>query len=436
MLSGFQNRGSSSGSVSKSAGIPASGFLPTLGAIPSAAGVQISQGTAIGVSTVYACVMQRARDFARCTPRILSLEDGRSGDKNTDHYLAKILRRPNWVQTWFEFALQMHVALLLRNNAYAVILRRPDGTPQYLIPVNPDNVMVLEASDGQVFYNVNRQGLFQMAALRDHPVSIPEEDVLHLRGLAFNMLVGVSTIGIARDAIGLAMGLEQQSSRFMQNGARPSGVLQSKGKLNKDSAERLRDQWDSMRSGIQNAGRTAVLEEGTEWKPMQMTSVDLEFMEQRKFQSEDIARFMNMPLWKIGITGELGKTKIEDAQQEYVDSVIMPDIELWEQKLEMHFDLDAAGLQADFDERNLLRASETIRINNQRLKVMSGLATPNECRAEEGLKPMEGGDKLFFPVNTAALGSNVTGTAADGAGRPENGTLADPGNGSKDGKTL
>ncbi|HBF32656.1 phage portal protein [Rhizobium sp.] len=431
-LSGFQTKGSSSDFVTKSSGVPASGYLPTLGAIPSAAGVQVSQGTAIGVSTVYACVMQRARDFARCTPQILSLKDGRAGEKNTVHPLAKILRRPNWMQTWYEFALQMHVALLLRNNAYAVILRRPDGSPQYLIPVNPDNVMVLEGSDGQVFYNVNRQGLFQLAALRGQPVSIPSEDVLHLRGLSFNMLVGVSTIGIARDAIGLAMGFEQQASRFMQNGARPSGVLQTKGQLTKESAERLRDQWDTMRSGLQNVGRTAVLEDGTEWKPMQMTSVDLEFIAQRKLQIEDIARFFTMPLWKIGVTDALGKTKIEDAQQDYVDSVIMPDIELWEQKLEMHFDLDEQGLQADFDERNLLRASETIRINNQRLKVMSGLATPNECRKEEGMPAMPGGDELFFPVNTAALGSNVTGTSADGAGRPDAGTLADPGNGSKE----
>lgn len=413
------------------AGAPAAGVLPTLGSVPSATGLQISQGTAMGVSTVYACVMQRAKDFARCTPRILTEKDGRSGKPNSTHPLAAILKNPNWVQSWFEFALQMHVALILRNNAYAVILRKPDGTPQYLIPVNPDSVMVLEASDGQIFYNVNRLGLFQIAALRDFPVSIPAEDVLHLRGVSFNMLVGLSTIGVARDSIGVAMGLEQQASRFMANGARPAGVLQSKKELTKDTAARLREQWENLRSGIQNVGRTAILEDGIEWKPMQLTSVDLQFIEQRRMAVEDVARWFGVPLYKIGVTGELGKVKVEDADQAYVNATIMPDCELWEQKLEKHFGLGADGLQMDFDERNLLRASETVRINNQRLKVMSGLATPNECRAEEGLPPKEGGDELMFPVNTAALGSDMTGTAPDGAGRPEAGTLADAGNGNK-----
>lgn len=415
-----------------SAGVPAAGYLPTLGSTPSAAGVQISQGTAVSVSVIYAAVMQRAKDFARCTPRVLTLKDGRAGEANTTHPVAKLLANPNWVQTWFEFAVQMHAALILRNNAYAVILRKPDGTPQYLIPVNPDCVMVLEAADGQIFYNVNRQGLFQIAALRDQPVAIPAEDVLHIRGLAFNIHVGVSTIGIARDSIGVAMGLEQQAARWIANGARPSGVLQTAKKLTLDTANRLRQQWEDLRSGITNVGKTAILEDGLEWKPMLLTSVDLQFIEQRKMSVEDIARWFGVPLYKLHVSGELGKsTKIEDADQAYVNATIMPDCEMWEQKLEKHFGLTEEGLQADFDERNLLRASEAVRINNQRLRVMSGLATPNECRREEGLPPMEGGNELMFPVNTAALGSDMSGTAADGAGRPEGGALPDGGNGSK-----
>ena len=267
---------------SASSGVPAAGFLPTLGSVSSAAGVSISQGTAITVSALYAGVMERASSFARCTPSLRTIKDGRSGAPVVDHPVAKLLKRPNWIQTWFEFAIQMHSAYVLRNNAYAVILRDANGLPQYLLPVNPDNVMVLEAADGSIFYQVNRQGLFQMWALNKLPLAIPAEDVFHLRGLTFNMLIGVSTIGVARDSIGLAMGLEQQAARFIMNGARPSGVLESSKKISADTAKRLREQWENLRSGIQNVGRTAILEDGLTWKEMQLTSVDLEFIEQRK----------------------------------------------------------------------------------------------------------------------------------------------------------
>jgi len=410
----------------KSSGVPASGFLPTLGSTPSATGLSISQGTAVSVSTVYACVTIRSRDIARCPPRLLRTGGSRTQDPVKDHPVAKLFAHPNWVQTWFEFATQMHAALLLRGNAYAVILRDNKGRPSALIPVNPDAVMVLEASDGSIFYNINRVGLFQMAALRGLPISVPEEDVLHLRGLTFNMLVGISTIGIARDTIGVAMGLEQQAARFMANGARPAGVLQTAKKLTDDTAKRLRDQWESLRSGLQNTGRTAILEEGLTWTPMQLNSVDLEFMAQRKFSIEDVSRFFGMPLYKLG--GELPRgMRIDQMDQAYVNTTIMPDLDMWEQKITKHFALDDEDLMADFDERRLLRAEEATRINNQRLKVMSGLATQNECRAEEGMPPMEGGDVLLRPVNLAASGSDMSGTAPDGAGRPEDGNLPDPG---------
>ncbi|ANM12057.1 phage portal protein [Rhizobium sp. N324] len=430
LLSWF-SRSSGDAVEKSSAGVPAAGYLPTLGSTPSVAGVQISQGTAISVSTIYAATMQRSKDFARCTPRVLSLEKGRAGDANTTHPVAKLFKRPNWVQTWFEFALQMEMALILRNNAYAVILRDTKGDPQYLIPVNPDCVMVLEASDGQLFYNINRQGMFQMAALRGLPVAIPAEDVLHFRGVAFNMLVGVSTIGVARDSIGVAMALEQQAARWISNGARPAGVLQSAKKLTEETAKRLRQQWEDLRAGIANVGKTAILEDGIEWKPMNLSSVDMQFIEQRKLSVEDVSRWFGVPLYKLGVAGELRNIKIDDAEQLYVNGTIMPDCELWEQKFEQHFDLAKDGLQADFDERNLLRASEAVRINNGRLKVMSGLGTSNEWRKGEGEPPLTGGDQLMFPVNTAALGSDASGTSADSAGRPESGTLADPGPGSK-----
>lgn len=403
------------------------GPLPFLGASRSMTGLTISQATAVSVSTVFACVTVRSKDVARCAPRLIPADAARSQQPINNHPVAKLFQNPNRIQTWFEFCFQMHAAFLLRANAYAIILRDARGKPTSLIPVNPDQVFIYEAPDGSIFYQVARYSMFQTAILSGVPVMIPEEDVFHLRGLTFNMLAGASTIGIARDSIGVALGLEQQASRFIGNGARPSGVLQTAKQLSEPAAKRLREQWAQLRSGLQNVGQTAILEDGVEWKPMNLTSVDLEFIEQRKFSIEDIARFFGTPLHKLAVAGEVGKLKLDQADQAYVNSTIMPDLEAWEQKFEKVFNLDSEGLVADFDERKLLRAEEATRINNQRLQVMSGLKTQNECRAIEGDPPMEGGDVLLRPVNLAASGSDMSGTAPDGAGRPAEGSPPDPG---------
>lgn len=410
------------------AGVPNTGSIPPLGAVPSASGQLVSQSTAMTVSAVHACVSIRAEDVARCTPRLFKRDKDGGRVRIEDHPVLKLFKRPNRIQTWFEFCEQMGSGYLLRGNAYAAILRDGRGNPTELIPINPDAVMVLEAVDGSIFYNVNRLGLFQIYVLQDFPVAIPAEDIFHLRGLSFNMLVAASKVGLARDAVGLAMAQEQQANRFVGNGARPAGVLESPKKLSEEAATRLKASWDAFQSGVQNVGRTAVLEEGIVWKQLQLTSVDIEFLNSRNFQVADIARFWRVPLSKLGVAATTS-SRITPAEEEqaYVNSTVMPDLVRWEQKFEQVFDLDEDGIEVDFDEGQLLRADIMTRYNAARIGVLSGILMPNEVRQSEGLAPQPGGDRLMFPVNMASLGSDLTGAAPDAAGRPAGGTLPAPG---------
>ena len=141
---------------------------------------------------------------------------------------------------------------------------------------------------------------------------------------------------------------------------------------------------------------------------------------------DECARWVGVPLWKLSVTAELARIKVDDAQVDYVNTTVKPDLVAWQQKFNQVFRLDDEKLTADLDERDLLHPSEATRVNNQRLKVMSGLSTQNECRAENG-DPPPGGDVLLTPVNLASSGSDMTGTAPDGAGRPAAGAPPDPG---------
>lgn len=405
-------------------GVPAAGILPPLGSIPSAAGVLISQATAMSIATVFGCVRFRSVDMARCTPSLYRLGSDGAQIPVTDHPVAALLRRPNRQQTWFEFARQMQTAQLLRGNAYAAIRRDSRGNPIELIPINPDAVLVLEAIDGSVFYSTNRIGLWQMAMLQDFPVTIPQEDMFHWRGITFNTLVGASVIAMARDSMGLAMGQEQQAARWIKNGARMSGVIKHPKTLSEPAATRLKTQLQELWSGIQNTGTTAILEEGMEYQPMSLTSVDLEFLNSRTFQVQDICRWFAVPPNKLGIPDKTATKNIAESEQEYVNSAIAPDLDLWERRLEFTFDLADEDLFIDLDETPLLRADILTRFNAYRLGILSSVLKPDEARRRERL-PAVGGwaDELQRPTNTAATGSDVTGTASDGAGKPAAGTL-------------
>lgn len=415
-----------SASTRSLSGVPSYGMIPALGSVKSASGVLVSQATAMGVSTVYACVNRIATDLARCKPSLYRVNDDGSEEPVTDHPVCKLFVRPNRQQTWFEWSYQTWVGQLLRQNAYSACRRDRRADPIELIPINPDAVLVLEASDGSVLYNVNRIGLWQMAMLRDFPVAIPEEDILHLRGLTFNSLVGVSTIGLARDAIGLAMGLEQQGARWIGNGARPATWLKTQKTLTAETAKRLRAQFDSLHSGIENTGKSVVLEDGLEPVALQLSSVDLQFVPQRANQVLEVCRFFGVPPHKVGVNDRGAVQNMAAQDQDYVNTTIMQRVEMAEQKLQLFFDLDKEGIFVKLDQGQLLRADVLTRRNAARLGILSSLTSPDEERRAEGLPPKGGwANDLLRPQNMASQGSDVSGQAPDGAGRPQDGTITD-----------
>lgn len=410
--------------MERASGTPSYGMIPPLGSVASAAGVLISQATALTIPTVYRCVDRLASDLARCTPYLYRESRDNSVELVEKHPILSLFVRPNPVQTWYDFAYMLWVGYLLRGNAYAAILRDRRGNTAGLIPINPDAVMVLEAADGQIFYNVNRIGLWQIAMLRDFPTAIPAENMLHFRGLSFNALVGVSTIGLARDTLGLEMGQQQQASRWIGNGARPSTWLKTAKQLTEETANRLRTQFDNLHAGVQNTGRTVVLEDGLEPVPLQLTSVDLEFISQRNFSVLEICRIFGVPPHKVGVTDRGSVQNIAAQDQDYVNTAVMGKTVMAEQRMRLAFDLDREGIFVGLDERQLLRADVQTRATVSRLNILSGKTTQNEERRADRLPPLEGGDRLLTPTNMAAQGSDITGNAADGAGRPAAGTLS------------
>jgi HK97 family phage portal protein len=394
-----------------------------MGGSRAGTGLVVSQATAMQVSTVYACVAIRAEDVARCTPSLV--REDKPWEAVKDHAVAEIFRRPNRVQTWFEFAEQLEAALLLRTNAYAVCLRDSRGNPLELIPVNPDWVQVLESPGGHLFYSVGRAGLWLQAVLGGMPQAIPAEDVLHLRGLSFNTVLGAARLAFARETFGLALAQERQAAKWSANASRPSGVLTTEGTLTDEQAKRAKAEWQALNSGIENTGSTAVLEGGLKWAQMQMTSVDAEFMASRTFTVEEICRFFRMPPHKVGHMGGATKGNIAAQDQDYVNNTVMPDLERIEQKLVRFFGLDREGLAVNLDEEKLLRADIKTRTESNRAAIMSMQLTPDEARAKERREPKGGkADELQFPLNLAARGSHAEGVAPDDAGRPPDGELA------------
>jgi HK97 family phage portal protein len=377
--------------------------------VPTAAGIAVNQASAMQLSAVYACVTILSYDLAKLGASIFQGERFKGKRvKAKNHYLFPLLTRPaNWL-TWFEFCGMLECSVLLRGNGYAVILRDFNGKPTQLVPINPDRVALWEAPDGELFYMVTRSGLHEMAVLRNEPLLIHSDDIFHLKALTMNGLLGLSPIGMARESIALGLAQEQLASRWAANSAKPSGVLTTEQKLTPEAAARLANDWKTTNSGLYNAGRVAVLEQGLKWEPISMTLQDMEFISSRQFQLAEIARVFRVPLHMLGELTRTTGNSITQQGQEYLNYSLSTWIEMWEQRIAFTFDLPE-NLFISFDVDRLLRADIQTRFAaHKAASGGSGWMTINEIRDMESEGNVPGGDKVLRPANTVPLDQVVT----------------------------
>jgi HK97 family phage portal protein len=399
----------------------------------SSSGIPVNSISAMQQVAVMACTSILAEDVAKLPLQLWERQPDGGKKLAQGHWFSGLLKRPNPWQTRFEFIEMLQASLVLRGNAYAVIVRDDRGRPTTLVPIHADRVTLYEAPSGDIFYFVTRQGLHDMAVLKDLPIMIHSEDMLHVRWLSnWYSLLGSSRIGLMREAVGLAMAQEQHAGNFARQAARPSGVLQTEAKLSKETIDHLKDQFDRDAAGFRNSGKTRVLEQGLKWQQMGMSMVDAEFMEQRRFSVEDIARGFRVPLYKIGVPSEGQGTALIQQDQEYLNNVVLGYCGRWTQKLEATFGLDGESLFLEFDTAHFLKADIATRYTAYRQATGGPFMKPNEARRAEGLPDAEGGDVVLQAINMAPLGtpppdkSGGSGPGSDQTGGTGSGGDGDP----------
>lgn len=381
---------------------PSSALVALFGGGPTAAGASVTDATALRVSAVYACVRVIAEDIAKLPADIWrARKDGTGWDRATDHPLYRILRRPNKFMTPTSFFMAMGASLGFRGNSINVILRDDRGVePVGLWPVNPGQVTIYEAVTGELFYAISRRTTLENAVLRNTALMVPAYDIMHVRGFTLDGLIGLSPLAQMRESIGIALAGEGMSAGMLANGAQPGGVLKHPEKISEEAANRLRSSWQNRYGGSSNSGKTVILEEGMEFQQLGMTSVDAQFLEQRKFTIEEIARAFRVPLHMIGMLDRMTNNNVEQLNRSYYDQTLMTPIKAIEDQFRISFELPD-DLDVEFDVNGLLRADFKTRQEGAKTQAAGGALSVNEWRRGEGMNDIPGGNVWARPLNTA-----------------------------------
>ncbi len=316
---------------------------------------------------------------------------------------------PCWLtKTEFVETITMHAFVM--GDGFAIINRGggPTSDPvMELLPLMPGDCEFKLSRNWEPEYHVRFGGFAQV---------FKAGEILHIRGPSWDGKIGMQTLDKAREAIGLARALEQTHGALMGTEARPAGILTTAGAVSDEAAAKIRERWRAAYGPSGNKG-VAVLDNGYDFKSIQVKAVDAQYIENRRFQIEEIARATGVfPQMLMHADKTATFASSSEFFAAHVKYTMLPWVNRWEEALKR----DAIGwagknedIWARFTMDVLLRAAPQERGAFYKIMLDGRVMSPNEIRALENLNPREGGDEYLGAMN------NMPGATGDPAEDPD-----------------
>lgn len=371
-----------------------SGYLLSMFGTQSVTGMRVTPETSLEATPIYAAVKLLAETVAQLPFLMYRRGPNDSREKDIGHPLFAILRdQPNPWQTAFEFWEMMMGFLLTRGNAYAGIVSTAGKPVEQLVPLHPARTRVYR-KDGINWY--------QYQPWSGPSIVLRQDEVMHLKDLTLDGIVGVSRIYLGRESVGLALAAEQFGSRMFSNGATPSGVVEHPSQLSDVAYSRLKEEVDAKWSGLHNAHRAIILEEGMKWAQISTDPDKAQLLETRKFTVTDAARLYRIPPHMIGDLERSTHSNIEQQSIEFVVYSVVPWLVRIEQAVrrDLFTQADRKTHTAEFEVAGLLRGDQPSRYTAYNLGRNMGALSVNDILRKEGMNLIgPEGDVRLMPIN-------------------------------------
>lgn len=356
----------------------------------SASGVRVTRRRVLGYPAVWRAVNLIAGAVAKL-PLLVYRVDGRNRDPDQGHPAHALLRwRPNDLTTAFHFKQTLMGHALIEGNGYAYVVRA-GAVPTGLVTLDPTRVEPV-LYDGRLWYVYDRQagGGFENI---ETVCRVPAADVLHVRGLGFDGIRGYPVLYVLRDAFGGAIAARDHSARYFKNKAMPGGALRHPQKLSDQARRNMRDSWERLHSGLSNAHRVAILEEGTEYVPFQSDARSAQLLESREFDSREVANIFGVPAHKLGDPSKVAYNSLEQENQSFYDDTLSHWLECLSQECrdKLLSEAEKATHDIGFDYRELQRANLAALTAFAEKGLQNEFLSPDEARGLFDLNPRPDG---------------------------------------------
>ncbi len=348
-------------------------------------------------STVYACVRLLSDAIASLPLKLIKeAEDGRREPGVSDplYWLLSTAPCP-WMDKIIYWKFNIN-CLLLRGLFVSHVIRSGNGKIIRLVPVNPMRIDVegiALSATGELLFPIQDSG----GNRRIYPAS----ELFFCYYETLDGIRPVTPLRYARETIRLARNAEKYGNDTLQNGAVLPGYYTCENKIGQEAFERLRSQLSENGVGS-NSGKAPLLDNGLHYNTVSMTAEDMQMLETRRYQKEEICGIFGVPPHLIGDTAQAkGWSTMEQTMTEFLQLSLTPYLVRIENAVTTRLIPPQmwGKTYAKFNVGGLLRGDTTARTNYYRTLNQIGAMSANEIRAKEDMNAVEGGDEFYVPAN-------------------------------------
>jgi HK97 family phage portal protein len=244
---------------------------------------------------------------------------------------------------------------------------------------------------------------------------LTESDVVHVKGLSVDGLVGLSAVSQASRVLGLSDQLVKHALAFFDSGEfqKPAGILRVAPESSFAGMDRTKEK---LRADAKPHG-VLVIEGDAEFQAISAPLDDSQFVEQRRLAAQEIARVFRIPPHMLGAPSADSMTysNVEQESIEFVRYSLTPWLRRIELAISNDGDLTFERQFVKFEVDGLLRADAATRseVYAKGLDPITGWLDVDEVRALEDLPPRRpataangNGNPLTIPLEAMTNGNS------------------------------
>lgn len=374
----------------------------------SPSGSLIEEQTYTSTPWPYAAINAISRNI-QTVPFVFEKEGGPAAQ---NHAFVELFERPNRWQGFGQFMESLVSWLHLEGEVFIVLRRENENTvPKEMTCDNPTHWEEVVDEDTKRlvgWFRVMEDGT--KTPFRFH-------EVIHIKFWnPLNEFRGLAPMSAARSAIAQDKLTNEFNTTFFANSGSPNGVIEMEENLTEKQFERLARQYDDRHGGAGNAHKMLLLEGGAKFKQTTFSQKDMEFLNQKKWNRDEILAVYGVPKMEVGIIEEGANLAVIKMQsQEFWQKNLIPKMDLivWAFWAQLFSRINGGRVWAEFDTSGIkaLHANyhEDVQTGHRLMEMGYAVNQVNK-RLNLGMPENSWQNFGFKPVNLEPLAVDEDGT--------------------------